>query len=63
MRVVFNVYKAFASQMNQEECRLYAYKILLPLYKVCEGFTGKIITGTKSFCTFTSAYSVSVSQM
>ncbi|XP_023633717.1 U3 small nucleolar RNA-associated protein 20 isoform X2 [Capsella rubella] len=44
MRVVFNVYKAFTSQMNQEECRLYAYKILLPLYKVCEGFTGKIIT-------------------
>ncbi|XP_020872517.1 U3 small nucleolar RNA-associated protein 20 isoform X2 [Arabidopsis lyrata subsp. lyrata] len=44
MRVVFNVYKAFASQLNQEECYLYAYKILLPLYKVCEGFTGKIIT-------------------
>lgn len=49
MRVVFNVYKAFASQMNQEECRLYAYKILLPLYKVCEGFTGKMITGIISF--------------
>ncbi|CAH2077407.1 unnamed protein product [Thlaspi arvense] len=44
MRIVFNVYKAFTSQMNQEECRLYAYKILLPLYKVCEGFTGKIIS-------------------
>ncbi|OAO98584.1 hypothetical protein AXX17_AT4G35520 [Arabidopsis thaliana] len=44
MRVMFNVYKSFASQLNQEECRLYAYKILLPLYKVCEGYTGKIIT-------------------
>ncbi|KAF2534002.1 hypothetical protein F2Q70_00033353 [Brassica cretica] len=44
MKIVFNVYKAFTSQMNQEECRLYAYKILLPLYKVCEGFTGKIIS-------------------
>ncbi|CAN8326706.1 unnamed protein product [Cochlearia groenlandica] len=44
MRIVFNVYKAFALQMNQEECRLYAFKILLPLYKVCEGYTGKIIT-------------------
>lgn len=60
MRVVFNVYKAFASQMNQEECRLYAYKILLPLYKVCEGFTGKIITGiiSFSFVCFPFAYSV-----
>ncbi|KAF8097526.1 hypothetical protein N665_0286s0035 [Sinapis alba] len=44
MKIVFNVYKAFTSQMNQEECRLFAFKILLPLYKVCEGFTGKIIS-------------------
>ncbi|CAA7036210.1 unnamed protein product [Microthlaspi erraticum] len=44
MRVVFNVYKDFASQLNQEECRLYAFKILLPLYKVCQGFTGKVIS-------------------
>nr|VDD40731.1 unnamed protein product [Brassica oleracea] len=44
MKIVFNVYKAFTSQMNQEDCRLYAFKILLPLYKVCEGFTGKIIS-------------------
>ncbi|CAH8355708.1 unnamed protein product [Eruca vesicaria subsp. sativa] len=44
MEIVFNVYKAFTSQMSQEECRLYAFKILLPLYKVCEGFTGKIIS-------------------
>ncbi|KAJ0262956.1 ARM repeat superfamily protein [Hirschfeldia incana] len=44
MKIVFNVYKAFTSQMSQEECRLYAYKILFPLYKVCEGFTGKIIS-------------------
>ncbi|XP_013750413.2 U3 small nucleolar RNA-associated protein 20-like isoform X1 [Brassica napus] len=44
MKIVFNVYKAFTSQMNQDDCRLYAFKILLPLYKVCEGFTGKIIS-------------------
>ncbi|XP_056865645.1 U3 small nucleolar RNA-associated protein 20-like [Raphanus sativus] len=44
MKIVFNVYKAFTSQLSQEECRLYAYKILFPLYKVCEGFTGKIIS-------------------
>ena len=41
---VFNVYKAFASQLNQEDCRLYAFRIMLPLYKVCQGFTGKVIT-------------------
>ncbi|CDY16211.1 BnaA09g29450D [Brassica napus] len=44
MRIVFNVYKEFASNLNQEECRLYAFRILLPLYKVCQGFTGKAIT-------------------
>ncbi|KAL0814388.1 hypothetical protein Bca101_070831 [Brassica carinata] len=43
-RIVFNVYKEFASNLNQEECRLYAFRILLPLYKVCQGFTGKAIT-------------------
>ncbi|KAJ0257757.1 hypothetical protein HA466_0085710 [Hirschfeldia incana] len=44
MRMVFNVYNEFASNLNQEECRLYAFRILLPLYKVCQGFTGKVIT-------------------
>ncbi|CAN6881415.1 unnamed protein product [Brassica oleracea] len=44
MRIVFNVYKECASNLNQEECRLYAFRILLPLYKVCQGFTGKAIT-------------------
>ncbi|XP_020868571.1 small subunit processome component 20 homolog [Arabidopsis lyrata subsp. lyrata] len=43
MGIVFNVYKAFASQLNQEDCLLYAFRILLPLYKVCQGFTGKVI--------------------
>lgn len=52
MKIVFNVYKAFTSQLSQEECRLYAYKILFPLYKVCEGFTGKIISGIIGFCVF-----------
>ncbi|KAF8079609.1 hypothetical protein N665_1013s0007 [Sinapis alba] len=44
MRIVFNFYREFASNLNQEECRLYAFRILLPLYKVCQGFTGKVIT-------------------
>ncbi|EOA25292.1 hypothetical protein CARUB_v10018607mg [Capsella rubella] len=44
-RIVLNVYKEFASKLNQEEClRLYAFKILFPLYKVCQGFTGKVIS-------------------
>ncbi|KAL0795429.1 hypothetical protein Bca101_066806 [Brassica carinata] len=44
MRIVFNVYKAFSSNLSQEECRLYAFRMLLPLYKVCQGFTGKVIS-------------------
>ncbi|ESQ34339.1 hypothetical protein EUTSA_v10009353mg [Eutrema salsugineum] len=43
-RIVFRVYKEFASKLNQEECRLYAFRFLLPLYKVCQGFTGKVIS-------------------
>ncbi|XP_010532760.1 PREDICTED: small subunit processome component 20 homolog isoform X2 [Tarenaya hassleriana] len=43
-KTVFNVYKSFTSQMNQEECCLYASIILLPLYKICEGFAGKVIS-------------------
>ncbi|KFK44281.1 hypothetical protein AALP_AA1G237800 [Arabis alpina] len=44
MRIVFNVYKDFTSKLNKEECRLYAFRILFPLYKVCQGFTGKDIS-------------------
>ncbi|XP_010423069.1 PREDICTED: U3 small nucleolar RNA-associated protein 20-like [Camelina sativa] len=45
VRIVLSVYKEFASKLSQEDCRLYAYRILFPLYKVCQGFTGKVISG------------------
>ncbi|KAL1222676.1 hypothetical protein V5N11_004427 [Cardamine amara subsp. amara] len=44
VRIVLSVYKEFASNLNQGECRLYALRILFPLYKVCQGFTGKVIS-------------------
>ncbi|KAL5708838.1 hypothetical protein ACHQM5_019594 [Ranunculus cassubicifolius] len=39
MKIVFNCFKTISSQIGQ----LYAADLLLPLYKVCEGFAGKVI--------------------
>ncbi|KAJ4967931.1 hypothetical protein NE237_014632 [Protea cynaroides] len=44
MKIVFNAFRMFSSQISQEGCQHYAFHMLLPLYKVCEGFAGKVIT-------------------
>ncbi|XP_039130786.1 LOW QUALITY PROTEIN: small subunit processome component 20 homolog [Dioscorea cayenensis subsp. rotundata] len=43
MTVIFNSFKTIASQIGSEGCQEYAVYLLLPLYKVCEGFAGKVI--------------------
>ncbi|KAF8392350.1 hypothetical protein HHK36_022692 [Tetracentron sinense] len=43
MKVVFNCFRIISSQIGQEDCQQYAIHMLLPLYKVCEGFAGKVI--------------------
>lgn len=49
MRIVFNSFGNIMMQISQNDCQddclLYAHVILLPLYKVCEGFAGKVVTG------------------
>lgn len=51
MSIVFNVYKSVAKKiidrenLSLENMEGYAYEMLLPLYKVCEGQAGKIIPG------------------
>lgn len=45
MKIVFNSFSKISSQFSAEDRLLYAYEILLPLYKVCEGFAGKVISG------------------
>lgn len=45
MKIVFNSFSKIFSQFAVEDRLLYAYEILLPLYKVCEGFAGKVISG------------------
>lgn len=45
MGIVFDSFKSIMSQMSQDDCLHYASEVLLPLYKVCEGFTGKVIPG------------------
>lgn len=41
MRVVFSVYKEFS---KEEGCHLYAWEVMFPLCKVCEGFAGENIS-------------------
>ncbi|CAK7328417.1 unnamed protein product [Dovyalis caffra] len=54
METVFNCFKEFvahfskeekefAAQINQDDFQHYAFDMLLPLYKVCEEFAGKVI--------------------
>eukprot|EP00262_Sarcandra_glabra_P012786 TRINITY_DN3370_c0_g2_i1.p1 TRINITY_DN3370_c0_g2~~TRINITY_DN3370_c0_g2_i1.p1 ORF type:complete len:130 (-),score=21.29 TRINITY_DN3370_c0_g2_i1:295-684(-) len=44
MKVVFNCFRMISSQIGSEGSRDYAVPMLLPLYKVCEGFSGRVIT-------------------
>ncbi|KAM1823011.1 hypothetical protein ACFX1X_025378 [Malus domestica] len=43
MKIVFDSFQKVSSYLSEEDCRLYAYEILLPLYKVGEGFSGRVI--------------------
>ncbi|XP_037492635.1 small subunit processome component 20 homolog [Jatropha curcas] len=43
MKIVFNSFGKISLQIHQDELQHYAFDILLPLYKVCEGFAGKVI--------------------
>lgn len=45
LKLVFSIFQKFSSQIGGEDALQYAYELLLPLYKVCEEFTGKIISG------------------
>lgn len=44
MRIVFDCFKMISSQIGSEGCQLYAIHMLHPLYKVCEGFAGRVIS-------------------
>ncbi|ONI16066.1 hypothetical protein PRUPE_3G077100 [Prunus persica] len=43
MKIVFDSFGKISSEISQEDCLLHASEILLPLYKVCEGFSGRVI--------------------
>lgn len=45
MGIVFDSFKSIMSQMSLDDCLHYASEVLLPLYKVSEGFAGKVIPG------------------
>lgn len=45
MKIVFNCFKMISLQLGSEDSLAYAPQMLFPLYKVCEGFAGKIVGG------------------
>lgn len=60
MKIVFNTFKSVSPKIfdlnehlwkvGEDNSQNYAYHILTPLYKVCEGFAGKVISGKFSVC-------------
>ncbi|KAG5588462.1 hypothetical protein H5410_048896 [Solanum commersonii] len=54
MRIIFNCFKSVSPKLidqsrllspeGEVDCQSFAYHMLLPLYKVCEGFSGKVIS-------------------
>lgn len=45
MEIVFNSFGTIMSQISKDDCLHYAHMVLLPLYKVSEGFAGKVVAG------------------
>ncbi|KAK6941816.1 U3 small nucleolar RNA-associated protein 20, N-terminal [Dillenia turbinata] len=43
MKIILDILRTLSSQIK-DDCQRYAAEMLLPLYKVCEGFAGKIIS-------------------
>ncbi|KAL9661367.1 hypothetical protein QQ045_026191 [Rhodiola kirilowii] len=46
MKIILDTFKAISLRFGSN-CREYAYLLLLPLYKICEGHTGKVIPGER----------------
>ncbi|XP_059304794.1 uncharacterized protein LOC132056479 isoform X2 [Lycium ferocissimum] len=54
MKIIFNCFKSISPKLvdqnrlltpdGEVDCQSFAYHMLLPLYKVCEGFAGKVIS-------------------
>lgn len=45
---IFEWYKAISLQMGNEGIQSHGATILLPLYKITEGFAGKVISGEEN---------------
>lgn len=45
MEIVFKSYGNIISQISKDDSMHYAQAVLLPLYKVSEGFAGKVVAG------------------
>ncbi|KAK1298071.1 hypothetical protein QJS10_CPB14g00512 [Acorus calamus] len=44
MKIIFNCFQKISTKLGSGGCQKYAIQMLLPLYKVCEGFAGKVIS-------------------
>lgn len=48
MKIVFDSFSKISSEISKDNCLHYASQMLQPLYKVSEGFAGKVIPGELS---------------
>lgn len=45
MKVIFNIFRLISCEISPAWCERYTVQMLPSLYKVCEGFAGKDISG------------------
>ncbi|XP_021745735.1 small subunit processome component 20 homolog [Chenopodium quinoa] len=43
-KMILGSFRLVAEQTTQEDCLQYAYLLLFPIYKLCEGFSGKVVS-------------------
>ncbi|KNA06859.1 hypothetical protein SOVF_177220 isoform A [Spinacia oleracea] len=43
-KMILGSLRMVAEKITQEDCQQYAYLLLFPIYKLCEGFAGKVVS-------------------
>ena len=64
IKIVFNCFSMISSALGADESLTYADHLLAPLYKVSEGFAGKVVSGMLIFLSwYCSLFVFSISEI
>ena len=64
IKIVFNCFSMIPSALGSDESLTYADHLLAPLYKVSEGFAGKVVSGMLIFLSwYCSLFVFSISEV